>query len=110
MTMPGCLLAPLFIACGIFWVFGPSWSWIPFLLGFGVLTAITFMAGPSSLVIETPAAAQSTSSTYSLIMFIAIGVGIGLLFKGRYWEVILCVIVLILSGLIWPKLRTLGPL
>ena len=110
MAMPGCLLAPLFIACGAFWIFGPSWSWIPFVLAFGVLTAITFMAGPSRLVIETPAAAQSTSSTYSLIMFIAIGVGIGLVFRGRYWELILCVLVLISSAMIWPKLRTLGPL
>jgi len=108
--MPGCLLMPIFIACGIFWVFGPDWSCVPFLLVFGVLTAITLVAGPSRIAVQTPSAAQSTSSTYSLTMLLSIGIGIGLFFKERYWELIICVIILLMSGLIWPRLRTLGPL
>ncbi len=108
--MPGCLLIPIFIACGIFWIFGPNWSSVPFLLVFGVLTAITLVAGPSKIAVQTPSAAQSTSSTYSLTMLLSIGIGIGLFFKERYWELIFCVFIFLLSGLIWPRLRTLGPL
>ena len=110
MSMPGCLLIPVFLVCAAFWVFGTAWSWIPFIVIFMIVTLITLIAGPSRIAIETPSAAQSTSSTFSLTMLLAIALAIGLFFKGRYWELILCVIVFIASGLIWPRLRTLGPL
>ncbi|MFZ0482454.1 MAG: hypothetical protein WAL93_03605, partial [Desulfobacterales bacterium] len=90
--------------------FGPGWSWIPFNGFFGILTLITLIAGPSRIASETPSAAQWTSSTFSLTMFLAIAIGIGLIFKERYLELISCAIVFILSGLIWPKFRTFGPL
>ena len=108
--MPGCLLMPIFIACAVFWVFGPGWSWIPFSGFFGVLTLITLIAGPSRIAFEAPSAGQWTSSTFSLTMFLAIAIGICLIIKGRYLELIPCAIVFIISGLLWPKLRTLGPL
>ena len=108
--MPGCLLMPIFIACGIFWVFGPDWSCVPFLAVFGILTAITLVAGPSRVAVKTPSAAQSTSGTYSLTMILSIGIGVGLFFKERYWELIVCLVIFLISGFIWPRLRTLGPL
>ena len=108
--MPGCLLMPIFLICGAFWVFGPSWSWIPFNFVFGLLAIITMIAGPSRITYQAPSAAQWTSSTFSLTLFLSIAIGIGLLFKERYWEIVLCVIVLLISAIMWPKLRTLGPL
>ena len=110
MSMPGCLLTPLFMVFAAFWVFGPAWSCIPFMLIFLIVTLITYIAGPSRIAFETPSAAQSTSSTFSLTMLLAIAIAIGLFFKGRYWELFLCVVVFIISGLTWPRLRTLGPL
>ena len=101
---------PVFIASAAFWVFGPAWSWIPFMAIFVIVTLITLIAGPSRIALEAPSAAQSTSSTFSLTMLLAIAMAIGLFLKGRYWELILCVIVFIISGLTWPRLRTLGPL
>ena len=109
MSMPGCLLIPVFVVCAVFWVFGPAWSWVPFMVIFVIVTLMTLIAGPSRIVLETPSAAQSTSSTFSLTMLLAIAMAIGLFLKGRYWELILCVIVFIVSGLTWPRLRTIGP-
>ena len=108
--MPGIILIPLFVITGAFWAFGPSWSWIPFNLLFWLLTIITLLARPSRIAVTAPMTAQSTSGTFSLTLLLAIAIAVALFFYDRYWELILCGAVFLSSGLIWPRLRTLGPL
>jgi len=110
LSLPALLLMPMFLVGAALWVFGPWWSWIPFSSLFALLTIVTLLAGPSRIRFATPIAAQSTSSTFSLTLLLAIATGVGLLFQGRYWELILCALVFIVSALMWPLLRTLGPL
>lgn len=107
---PGMVLIPLFLITGAFWAFGPAWSWIPFNALFWLLTIITLIAGPSRIAITTPMAAQSTSSTFSFTLLLAIGIAVALFLFGRYWELVLCGAVFLVSGLMWPRLRTLGPI
>lgn len=105
---PGILLSPLFWITGAFWAFGPAWSWIPFNVAFWVLTVVTLLAGPGKIAATAPMASQSTSSTFSLAMLLAVGIAVALLFYGRYWEIALCAAVFLISGQLWPRLRTLG--
>jgi len=107
---PGIILMPLFIVAGGFWAFGPAWSWIPFNAAFWLLTLITLAANPNRLAVKTPMAAQSTSATFSLILILAIAMAAALIFRERYWELILCGAVFVVSGFMWPRLRTLGPM
>lgn len=110
--MPGCLLVPIFLAAGLFWVFGPDWSWLPFNVVFAVLAITVFGAGPTRIVTQAPSAAQSTSHTFAVTFLLAVGIAIGLFFKGRYWELILSGIIFLLSaviaGKLWGLLRTFG--
>ena len=106
--LPGLILMPVFIATAAFWVFGPTWSWAPFTSVFILLTLITLVASPARIKSETPSAAQSTSSTFSLTMLLAVAIAIGLGIMGRYWEMALCVVILLTSAMLWPSLRTRG--
>jgi len=106
--LPGLILMPVFIATAAFWIFGPTWSWAPFTSVFILLTLITLVASPARIKSETPSAAQSTSSTFSLTMLLAVAVAIGLGIMGRYWELVLCVGILLTSAILWPSLRTRG--
>lgn len=110
LSLPALLLMPLFLAGAVLWVFGPWWSWIPFNSLFALLAIVTALAGPSRIRFSTPIAAQSTSSTFSLTLLLAIAISVGLLFQGRYWELILSALVFLVSALMWPLLRSLGPL
>ena len=104
--LPGLALMPVFVGAGAFWVFGPGWSWIPFVAIYALVTMVTLVAGPTRIVLEAPSAAQSISSTFSLTMLLAIAIAIGLGFKGRFWELSLCAGVLLSSAALWPRLRT----
>ena len=104
--LPGLVLMPVFVGTGAFWVFGPGWSWIPFVAIYTLVTMVTLVAGPSRIVLEAPSAAQSSSSTFSLTMLLAVAIAIGLGFKGRFWELGLCAGVLLSSAALWPRLRT----
>jgi hypothetical protein len=107
---PGCLLVPVFLALGLFWVFGPSWSWIPFVALFGLLVVLVLAAGPDRVATESPTAAQSTSGTFSATLLMAIGIAIGLLIQARYWDLIPCGTIFAISAALWPRLRALPPL
>jgi len=109
-SLPALLLMPMFLVGAVLWVFGPWWSWIPFNSLFALLAIVTLLAGPSRIRFITPIAAQSTSSTFSFTLLLAIAVGVGLLLQGCYWKLILFAFVFIVSALMWPLLRTLGPL
>ena len=108
--LPGCLTMPLSLVGAAFWIFGPSWSWVPFTLIFVLLLVPTLAAGPKRIAAAAPTAAQSMSATFSLTLVLAIAVAIGLLIRGRYLELPLCILVFVASGLLWPRLRTLGPM
>jgi hypothetical protein len=101
---------PLFLIAAGFWAFGPPWSWIPFNAIFWLLTLITLAARPSRLAVTTPMAAQSTSSTFSLNLILSIALAAAMFFRERYWELIPCTAVFLISGYMWPRLRTLGPM
>src|SRR5262245_30057047 len=101
---------PLFLISAGFWAFGTTWSWIPFNALFWLLALTTLAAGANRLVMTSPMAAQSTSSTFSLNLLLSIAVGAALFFRERYWELALCAAVFLASGFMWPRLRTLGPM
>lgn len=90
LSFPALLLMPMFLVGAVLWVFGPWWGWMPFNSLFALVTIVTLLAGPSRIRYTTPTAAQSTSSTFSLTLLLAIAISVGLLFQGRYWELILC--------------------
>ncbi len=108
--MPGILLMPVFVIAAAFWAFGPTWSWIPFNAVFWLLAVITFAAGPRRVTLMSPMSAQSTSGTFSLTLLLFIGVAAVLIFHERYWEMVLCAAVFLVSAFLWPRLRTLGPI
>jgi len=104
--LPGLVLMPIFVGAGIFWIFGPGWSWIPFIAIYAIIMMVTLVAGPTRIVHEAPSAAQSTSSTFSLTMLLAIAIAVGIVFNRQLWELILSTGVLISSAALWPRLRT----
>jgi hypothetical protein len=108
--LPGILLMPIFLVAGGLWAFGPTWSWIPFNALFWLLAVITLVAGPRRLSLMSPISAQSTSATLSLTLLLSIGIAAALIFYERYWELVPCVAVFLVSGLLWPRLRTHGPI
>ena len=104
--LPGLVLMPIFLGAGVFWVFGPGWSWIPFVAIYAIFTIVTLVAGPTRIVHETPSAAQSTSSTFTFTMFLVIAIAVGVVFNRQLWELILSTVVLLSSAALWPRLRT----
>ncbi len=107
---PGCLLMPLFLGGAAFWVLGPPWSWVPFTVLFALAVVPLLLGGPARIATAAPSAAQSVSGTLSLTMLLAIGVAIGVALRGRWMDLIPCAVVFLISALLWPKLRTLGPM
>lgn len=107
---PGPLLILVFFGFGAFWAFGPDWSWLPFNVLFWLLVVISIAAGPARMAIMYPITAQSVSSTFSLTLFLSIAVAVALTLHGRYWELLLCGAVFLVSGLLWPRLRSVGPI
>jgi hypothetical protein len=109
-VFPAIILIPIFVAAGAFWAFGPEWSWVPFNALFWFLAGVSLMAGPSQMAIRYPSAAQSVSGTFSLTLLLSIGIAVALFFYGRYWELVLCAAIFLVSGQLWPRLRSIGPI
>ena len=94
----------IFMVLAVFWALGPGWSWIPFSVIFFFVALFTLVAGPKRIAFETPNAAQSASSAFSAALLISITNGAVLFYRERYWELALCVLVLLVSGNLWPRL------
>jgi len=105
--IPFIPLVPIFIIAGIFWIFGPAWSWLPFIIIFLLFFVITILARPSKISDYAPTAAQSSSSTFTATMILSIPIAIGILIRGRYWEIVFCLFIFISSAILWPKMSSL---
>jgi len=102
---PGLILIPIFVGTGIFWVFGPAWSWIPFVAIYAFVIIITLAAGINRIVLEAPSAAHSMSNTFSFMRWLAIAIAVGIIFNGQLWELILSTGVFLSSLELWLKIR-----
>ena len=102
---PRLILMPIFIGTGIFWVFGPEWSWIAFIVIFALVIIATLAAGITRIVLEAPSAARSMSSTFSFLRFLATAIAVGIIFNRQLWELILITGVFVVSLELLLKLR-----